>query len=229
MRSICLLRTGFALALAACGAAAGKPFARPRWRRIDREHPTRRPRSTTMRRPTRRRRSGAVVHCVGSGDCAIPSQVCCRDSAGDTACVGAGGCGALSIPCDDSDGCAAAGHLGWVCCLSVDIQGNPSSVQCMAPSDCASTSTEGRTQMCYGGQSWPARRETYVSQAPRRFPASRSAVSRSGPDAYDGGCMRASSTGSFTRRMPKSICVLSRGLSTSTTRDGRTRSGARVK
>jgi hypothetical protein len=85
------------------------------------------------------------INCPGIGTCYVPAQVCCK---GDTSfvCAPAGGCGGISIPCDDTADCTAAGHAGTVCCLTGATTGVPPSVACMPPSACVGS--QGRTPIC---------------------------------------------------------------------------------
>lgn len=84
------------------------------------------------------------VKCGPGTPCTVPAEVCCRYGNGAVdACLPTLLClGGLSIPCDDSSDCAAAGHPGQVCCLMANAQGGPTSVQCEDPSAC------GGTQLC---------------------------------------------------------------------------------
>jgi hypothetical protein len=85
------------------------------------------------------------VRCPSAGSCEVPDQVCCKSAQGDS-CVGAGSCPALSIPCDDTADCEAAGMTGKVCCLVNGPDGIASSVQCLSPNDCQPS--QGRTTLC---------------------------------------------------------------------------------
>jgi hypothetical protein len=89
--------------------------------------------------------SSQGVHCPNAGDCPVPGQVCCKTAQGDS-CVATGTCPGLSIPCDDTADCEAAGMAGTVCCLVNGANGLASSVQCLSPNDCQPST--GRTRLC---------------------------------------------------------------------------------
>lgn len=85
------------------------------------------------------------VNCPSSGYCQVPGQVCCKTDQGDS-CAAIGSCPGLSIACDDTADCEAAGMTGKVCCLVNGSNGMASSVRCLSPNDCQPS--QGRTMLC---------------------------------------------------------------------------------
>jgi hypothetical protein len=78
------------------------------------------------------------VQC-GESMCALGTETCCREGTSTPytlQCTAADACTGLSIPCADSDDCAAGGHPGYVCCGVFDKSDMIDEVGCVAPSDC---------------------------------------------------------------------------------------------
>jgi hypothetical protein len=117
----------------------------------------------------------ATIDCAVSNSvhtCDATTSVCCRTTSnsgtgnGNTtfACTPASGCaqqGALAIPCDNADDCAAQGFpSGSVCCVTAGSDGVASSVACVAQSDC---STQSQTWLCDGTSACPTNDECDTS------------------------------------------------------------------
>jgi len=149
MRTLAWLVLPLACTLAACGGAAPSDLleadaAAPPKTAADAGTESHDSGSTVDARPDAQG-GDPGVHCPNAGYCHVPGQVCCKTDQGD-ACTATGSCPGLSIPCDDTADCEAAGMAGKVCCLVNGSTGMASSVQCLSRNDCQPSM--GRTLLC---------------------------------------------------------------------------------